>query len=294
MLDDLKAFVAVIDGKSLTRAAARLHLTQSAVSRRIQQLEESLGATLLDRAQRPPLPTALGRRIYEQALPILRGIEDLVALPRETAPPTGTLRLGITPAVGDLVLTGLVGRIRTGFPALDLRLRTDWSTGLSAEVRDGALDGALVILPGATRPAAPLAGAFIAALDLVVVQSRRQPLYPEPVRLAQLAEAGWILNPVGCGYRAGLEHAMGERHGMLSVVIDTFGAETQLRLVAAGLGLGLVPRQLLRSSAAAGEVTVVEIGDFAMQVELWLVRGPRSGNLIQALDALAGIVSSVF
>jgi DNA-binding transcriptional LysR family regulator len=54
MLDNLKAFAAVIDHKSLTKAASRLYLTQSAISRRIQQLEQALGGTLLDRTQRPP------------------------------------------------------------------------------------------------------------------------------------------------------------------------------------------------------------------------------------------------
>jgi DNA-binding transcriptional LysR family regulator len=43
MIDNLKAFAAVIDSKSLTKASSRLHLTQSAISRRIQQLEEVLG-----------------------------------------------------------------------------------------------------------------------------------------------------------------------------------------------------------------------------------------------------------
>jgi DNA-binding transcriptional LysR family regulator len=54
MIDNLKALAAVIDNKSLTKAASRLSLTQSAISRRIQQLEEALGGTLLDRTQRPP------------------------------------------------------------------------------------------------------------------------------------------------------------------------------------------------------------------------------------------------
>ena len=96
MLDNLKAFAAVIDHKSLTKAASRLYLTQSAISRRIQQLEEALGGTLLDRTQRPPSFTALGQRVYEQSLPILRAVDDLMMLARQGAPPTGTLRFGIS------------------------------------------------------------------------------------------------------------------------------------------------------------------------------------------------------
>src|ERR1700689_4411308 len=99
MIDNLKAFAAVIDGKSLTKAALRLCLTQSAVSRRIQQLEEALGGVLLDRAQRPPSSTALGQRVYEQSLPILRAMDELMRLTQKDAMPTGTLRLGISQAI---------------------------------------------------------------------------------------------------------------------------------------------------------------------------------------------------
>src|SRR3981081_2456387 len=102
MFDNLKAFAAVVDGKSLNKAAARLHLTQSAISRRIQQLEEALGGALLDRTQRPPSPTALGRRVYEQSLPILRAVNDLMTLTRKDATPTGTVRFGLSPPHGAL------------------------------------------------------------------------------------------------------------------------------------------------------------------------------------------------
>ena len=72
MIDNLKALAATIEGKSLSVAAAKLFVTQSAISRRIQQLEEALGAPLFDRSQRPPVPTALGRRVYEQAMQSFR------------------------------------------------------------------------------------------------------------------------------------------------------------------------------------------------------------------------------
>src|SRR5258708_12688168 len=98
MIDNLKGFAAVIESKSLTKAASRLFLTQSAISRRIQQLEETLGGTLLDRTQRPPSSTALGQRVYEQSLPILRAVDDLVTLTRPDPPPPAPLRLRLSPA----------------------------------------------------------------------------------------------------------------------------------------------------------------------------------------------------
>src|SRR6478672_7581150 len=112
MIDNLKAFAAVIDCKSLTKAASRLFLTQSAVSRRIQQLEEALGGALLDRTQRPPSCTALGQRVYEQSLPILRAVDDLMTLTRQDAAPTGTLRFGMSQAIGDVIMADAVEQCR--------------------------------------------------------------------------------------------------------------------------------------------------------------------------------------
>lgn len=76
-LIDLEAFVAVVDHGSVVAASAILHLTQSAVTRRIQNLEDSLGVQLLDRQNRPLQPTRAGRETYEFAKPVLSSVRDL-------------------------------------------------------------------------------------------------------------------------------------------------------------------------------------------------------------------------
>src|SRR3546814_2555333 len=66
-LHDLEAFVAVVEQGSVGAAATRLHVTQPAVTRRLQSLESALGTRLLDRETRPPQPTVHGRAVLEQA-----------------------------------------------------------------------------------------------------------------------------------------------------------------------------------------------------------------------------------
>jgi DNA-binding transcriptional LysR family regulator len=136
--------------------------------------------------------------------------------------------------------------IRNVIPANQLlfpfsRARTGSSEVLAGQVSAGDLDTAIVMMESASRPATPLIGRIIATLDVAIVQSRRRPLVREPIRPAGLAKHAWILNPNGCRYRAGLENAMGQRDRSLHVVIDTHGTEVQLRMVASGRGLGLVP-----------------------------------------------------
>jgi DNA-binding transcriptional LysR family regulator len=165
---------------------------------------------------------------------------------------------------------------------------------LADQIAAGEPDAAVVILPPDTRPPAPLIGRVIAKADVAIVQSRRFPRVRAPVRLAALAEEDWILNPIGCGYRARLECAMGERDGSLRIAVDTYGMEIQLRMVASGLGLGLVPRTALKSSVNREAVMVVEATDFAMSLDIWLVHLKEFGNLKRAIDALAATVSDGF
>ena len=294
MIDNLKALAAVVDCKSLTKAAAKLYLTQSAISRRIQQLEEDVGGILLDRAQRPPAVTALGRRVYEQALPILRAVDELCSLAREDAEPHGTVRLGVSHAVGDVILAEAVERLATDFPRLDVRLRAGSGEVLAQQVADGDLDAAVMLLEPGGRPRAPLMGRAIAAVDVGIVQSRRRPLVPPAASLSELARADWILNPIGCGYRATLERAMGKQAGGLHVAVDTYGTEIQLRMVAAGLGLGLVPRSVLRASPYRDEIAVVDAEDLSVFLEIWLVHLKEFGNLRRAIDRLAETVADGF
>lgn len=287
MIEDLQAFVAAVEARSLTKASARLNVTQSAVSRRLQHLEDVLGASLFDRTQRPSSPTALGVRIYEQAVPILRAVEDLAAMAKEKTGPIGIMKLGVAQGIGDLLLTDVVKRLQGAFPQLDLRLRTDWSRGLSQQVAEGELDAALILLPASSRPPARMQGRCLGSVRTHIIQARKSARFRRPVRLLHLANEPWILNPSGCGYRAALEGAMGERDGMLRIAIDTYGTEVQLRMVAAGVGLGLVPLGALKTSAVRRDIATVDVTDFSLCLDAWMVHRRQPGNMRKALEAIA-------
>lgn len=286
-IDDLKALVAVIDHASITRAANALSLTQSAISRRIQHLEETLGADLFDRQSKPPRATALAQRIYAHAVPLLRDVDRLLDVPRENAMPSGLFRLGLSQVVADVALFDAIVGLKTAFPALDVQVHSDWSTELIDRVAAGTLDAATLLLPCAASPPDGLRGERIATLQVSVVQSKRQPLINGSVGVADLAAQQWVLNPEGCGYRAALERAMASsgRHVRLSV--DTHGTDMQLRLVTAGLGLGLVPNDVLHQNRFSDMLSVVDVVDFDLTLAIWLIHARQPGNLARALETLS-------
>jgi DNA-binding transcriptional LysR family regulator len=294
LFEDLKAFVAVIDYNSLTRAAQALCLTQSAISRRIQHLEESLDANLFDRTSRPPKATALAHRIYQHAVVLLRDAEHLLEVPREGAAPSGPLRLGFTQVVADVVLFDVVMKMKAEFPELEVQLHTDWSSGLQQQIQAGNLDAATLMLTSPSRLPENFAGRFITTLEVLVVQSKCTPLIDSQTDIDALASQPWILNPEGCGYRAALERAIGDSGKNIRLSVDTHGTEMQLRMVAAGLGLGLIPRNVLGKSSSLAELTVVQVKNFALSLDIWLVHPTQQGNLKRATEILGQTVADGF
>src|ERR1700720_4516678 len=126
-LIDLEAFVAVVDHGSVVAASAGLHLPQSAVTRRIQNLEDALGVPLLDRQNRPLQPTRAGRETYEFAKPVLSSVNDLKSGIMHGGEPSGDFRFGMSRSLGDLAIGSPVRRLSADFPKLRIQAFVQWS-----------------------------------------------------------------------------------------------------------------------------------------------------------------------
>ncbi|MGH7077188.1 MAG: LysR family transcriptional regulator, partial [Acetobacteraceae bacterium] len=104
-MDDLRALVAVAHERSFTKAAARLGVSQSALSQTIRQLEERLGIRLLTRTTRSVSLTEAGERVVGTAAPRIEEIEAELALVRELREkPAGTIRITATEHATDALL----------------------------------------------------------------------------------------------------------------------------------------------------------------------------------------------
>src|SRR5215469_16706921 len=149
--DDLRAFVCVADTGSVSQAARELYVTQSAVTRRLQRLETSLGTALLDRRRRPVVLTGAGQAVLERSRRLLNDFREVRAAAANGHLPMKEIKIGVAHALSELTLTEPVGRIRRKFPEVALRLLTGWSRELLERVRSGALDAAVILLPEAQQ-----------------------------------------------------------------------------------------------------------------------------------------------
>lgn len=284
---DVRAFIAVVDRGSVSAAARDLHITQSAVTKRLQRLETSLGAKLFDRAQRPVVLTATGQSALEKCRRLLNDMTDLRAVVSNGSAALADVRLGVAHALGEFVLTEPVGRVREEFPRVALRLTTGWSRDLLEQVRTGALDAAIILLPEPDRLPAEVLGTSLGAERLVILCGKKMQ-GARARRIQDLDGMRWILNPEGCGARAILRRRLARADIDLVVAVESHNYELQLRLTGEGRGLTLVPERILHWSRSRPRLQVLAVAGMHFPFTIWSVhRGSAELDpLFSRLNAL--------
>jgi DNA-binding transcriptional LysR family regulator len=249
MLEEMRAFVVLADSGSLQRAAERLFLTPSAVTRQIQRLEAALKTPLLDRRVKPARITREGRAVLERGRQMLRIMEDLKESGAEDAEPSGMFRIGLSHALAQPSLVASIQRLTSRFPRLQPVLSTDLRQQLIEKARSGELDVALAFLSTDDAIPGDLASSVLATERLVLVKARG----PQPRRRRgskskdHALDGRWVLNPPGCFIRASLEATLRERGSPCEVAAALNNIDMQVSLVASGIGFGLIPSRFLAS-----------------------------------------------
>ena len=124
----LRYFQAVVEFGSYSRASKHLRISQPAISRQVDRLEQELGKPLLVRNGLGATPTDAGRLLFERSQPILRQLEDAKAEIRSVAgASSGTIVIAIPPGVGHYLLPPLVERYRKSFPNTSLKIISGFS-----------------------------------------------------------------------------------------------------------------------------------------------------------------------
>jgi len=275
--DDLRAFVTVVEAGSVSGAARELYVTQSAVTRRLQRLETSIGTSLLDRRTRPASLTGPGQVVLERCRRLLNDFREVRAAAANGHLPMGEIKVGVAHALTEITLTEPVEEVRRKFPKVALRLLTGWSQDLLERVRSGSLDAAVILLAEGERLPAGVAGQQMGKERLLVVASRGT-VTSRPPRIQNLSGTNWILNPEGCAARAALRRTLLRANIDMIVAVETFNYELQLSLVARNRGLSLVPERILLRSRLKPRLRVVHFPGLNFPLTIWAVqRQPCTG-----------------
>lgn len=142
----LEQFVALARTKNFTRAAEELNLSQSALSRSIQKLEDQVGQPLFDRRPREVVLTDLGELLLERAKKILKLVEDTFSEVAE-AGRRGRIRLGAIPTIAPYFLPSLLGSFAEKHPEISVMVQEDTTEMLIKSCSHGEIDLAIVAMP---------------------------------------------------------------------------------------------------------------------------------------------------
>ncbi|HEU4810119.1 MAG TPA: hydrogen peroxide-inducible genes activator [Sphingomicrobium sp.] len=130
------------------KAADACFVSQSTLSAGIRELESLLGVTLVERTRRVVRFTALGEKIADKALLVVREAEELAEVARSEGKPLhGELRLGVIPTIAPFLLPAMLPRLREQWPDLKLYLREETSQAACEALHRGQLDCVLLALP---------------------------------------------------------------------------------------------------------------------------------------------------
>ena len=284
VLSEMRTFVLFAEEGSIQRVAERLPLTQPAVTRQIQRLEQILGFELLDRRLKPPTLAPLGVEALARCRKVLAAYDELTRMARRREP-EGVLRLGIAHGIASGALAPIIHDLRLRFPGVMLRLTTGWSQPLSEQLARGTLDAAVLL------------SAEIVAERLTILGKEHLAIITASADAAgkggvSIDEAGWILSPEPCDARKRLAFEMARRGRALQVVAEVQDSSLQLALVREGLGLSLLPRRILERTANAGIAVPEETGDFNLVLDVQMQRSPHLRLLDPVVDIFAQAVSA--
>jgi DNA-binding transcriptional LysR family regulator len=283
-LRQLEYLVAVAEEASFTRAAQRVHISQSGVSAQVRQLEHELGAELFDRSARTATLTQAGeaalahaREALAAAAAMREAVDDVNGLLR------GRLTVGMVTACTITGLFDALDAFHRAHPGVVVTLLEHSSAELIAQVRAGAIDLALIgaageapqglaalpivserlvaALPAVLPAAHPLAGPARGASPGT---SPGVPPGASSLTLPDLARLPLICMPAGTGIRSAFDQACAARGIQATVALEASAASVIADLAARGLGVAILSESMAAAytgSAGDGRLRALPIDD---------------------------------
>ena len=232
------------------RAAEACFVTQSTLSAGLRELETLLGVTLVERTRRVVRFTALGEKITDKAIKVLRETEELAEMARAQGRPLhGDLRMGVIPTIAPFLLPTMLPQLRNTWPELKLYLREETSGAACEALHRGQLDCVLLALPFACGE---IDSALLFDDPLFVAYPRGEAPAAADVSAGEIDEARLLLLEDGHCLK---DHALSAcNRPDLRANAEMMGTSlhTLVQMVDNGLGVTFVPEMAIEAGILSG------------------------------------------
>lgn len=285
-LSELQVFLTVASERSFSRAAAKLHRTQPAVSQAIRRLEEELGERLFDRSSKQGTLTEAGRVLREYAQRLMRLSEEAETAVRELRDlRRGRVLVGANEAAVHALLP-LVGRFRVAHPEIQVDVRRVPSRQVGVEVAQGSLDFGVITFHPAERGLLTLS---LGPDDLVMLVHPGHALAGrKDVSLAEFGRETVIAHNDPSPARERVLRTFEQKHAPINIQVALPSLEAIKRAVEMKLGVALLPRRCALAELSRGSLAAVKVQQVRLARQLRLVYR-RSGEMSHAAQAFLDV-----
>lgn len=271
-ISQLRTFSAVISEHSMTAAAQKLYLTQSAVSQQIRQLEVDLGIELLVRGVRQITPTPAGSILYEYAKKILNLVEQAeIAVQTVGAEAKGPLRIGTLNSIGLQLISQNFGLFLKNNQEVTVKLTYAQGLKLLQQLQEGQLD--VIIVPESKKEfqvsTQSLESRLIIQDEMWLVAGQSQADVPDEIQIHEIVKHPIVhLSEEYPGFENTLNKELKKSGVNARPIFESSNVGTVKRVIESGAGWGFLPAHSVRKQIRQGRMRRIELMDFEYKVEL--------------------------
>jgi LysR family hydrogen peroxide-inducible transcriptional activator len=285
-LRQLRYFDALAHHSHFGRAAAACAISQPALSMQIKELEETLGAVLVERGARQVRLTKFGEEAALRVRDILLLIDELGELAQASRDRlSGRLRIGMIPTIAPYLLPILMENLTRTHPEVDIYVREALTSKLIQELAEGRLDTAIVALP-ISEPSFTEVALF--AENFLLVRPREDTGKPVPSS-KMLREMRLLLLEEGHCFRDQALSFCNMKSALPRDMLDASSLSTLVQMVSAGMGVTLIPEMATAVEARSASVSVARFKNPQPSRTIgmiWRKKSPLARQLLQLSEVV--------
>lgn len=286
----LRVFLAVAEHEHITKASGELYLSQPAVTKIIQHLEQEVGMELIERHGRRIVLTDAGRLLHEYARRIFaleREMEDALAALQGVG--VGKVHLAANTTMGVYLLPPVVAKFRELYPKVELGITILNSHEIIEEILNWEIDFGLVEGDPSTLPPGLYSEVFTQdELVLVVAPTHHWSNWDE-VLPGELAEGALLLREKGSGIRESIEHMFLQYGVQIQPLLTLPDNEAIKQMVMNGVGAAFVSALAVKRELVGGELVRIPIDGIELRPPLSLARRADK-RLSRAAEAFCALL----
>lgn len=295
MIEDMRhirAFLAVARVGNFTRAASELHVSQSALTVQIRQLEESLGVTLFDRGKRFAALTQVGKDVLVPLEKILVDTEALVSRTRElTSLRRGLVTMAVLPSIAAQIMPKAIRKFTKLYPGIEVRIKDIVAERIIEAVKKEDVDFGI---GSRLRPDRELKSRSLQIDRLCAFVPKGHPLARQPsVTLYELIACPLIVTGKDSSVRAIFEDALKREKLAFKIAYETNYMSTAIGLLKAGMGIAILP-EAVSDMDKSGEISCIVIKKPSLSRKIEIIQrkdrtlSPSAARLVDVFKQVTG------